>query len=90
MSAQPRKTRPIDPRGEKTFEVYQAVAGRVPPEREFQVWLTVDGMRSPVNPFYAETGMAAMAKAIKFWDDELARTDAVNAARAERAKARAA
>lgn len=67
------KTRTINPAGEKSFEVYQARAGTVPPEREFEAWLTVDGMRSPVNPFYAETGMAAIAKAAAFWDAELAK-----------------
>lgn len=74
----PPKTRPYDPAGEKTFEVYQAVAGKVPPEREFLAFLTVDGVRSPVNPFYAESGMSAIAKAAKFWDDELEKTRAAS------------
>lgn len=72
----PPKARQFDTNGEKSFEVYQARAGRVPPDREFLAFLSVDGVRSPVNPFYGPTGPAAMATAARFWDAEVAKASA--------------
>lgn len=80
---QPPKLRPFDENGEKTFEVYKAATSNISAEREYEAWLSVDGLRSPVNPFYAESGIAAIAKASAFWDAEVEKARIERERRAE-------